>query len=45
MNVKQMNNQILEAVDQTIYMSDDEKNLDKLYPFSFKVKDSLGLVR
>lgn len=45
-NVKKMNDQIFENIDQTIYMSDDDKWIqNKDLSFSFQVKEGLGLSR
>ena len=45
-NVKKMNDQIFENIDQTIYMSDDDKWIqNKDLSFSFQVKEGLGLFR
>ena len=45
-NVKKMNDQIFENIDQTIYMSDDDKWIqNKDLSFSFQAKEGLGLSR
>ena len=45
-NVKKMNDKIFETINRTIYMSDDDKMVPgKDPPFSFQVKEGLGLFR